>query len=204
MKQMCGILCGLLLAQPAFAQGVADKAEKRLTELLAPGNSATAAASESKPVVWKQPKALDVFVLPIRPYVGTPLRLSPPASVAVKPRSAPEGTPLASYRDTPPPPGDIELETKPLIRLPSVDVATPLPIPILAHPVKDRASLADPAFEASIDAALKAFTPVRDRPVPFTAQNLPDPFENVRCGQLRNPPAESATPPVIPLQKPTK
>lgn len=68
----------------------------------------------------------------------------------------------------------------PLVQLPSIDIHQPLPIPILAQPVKDRASLAEPEFEASLDAALQAFTPVRDQPVPFTPLNLPDPFENVR------------------------
>ena len=90
----------------------------------------------------------------------------------------------------------------PRLDLIGLDVNTPLPIPILASPVKDRASLGDPTLEASLAAALKRLTPARDRPVPFTPLNLPDPFEHLRYGQLRNPPAESATPPVIPLQRP--
>src|SRR5947209_3488002 len=117
MKQLCGLFCCLLLAQPALAQGTADKAEKRLADLLTP--SSNVAPMSSKPAAWKAPKALG-----------------------------------------------------------------------------------EPAFEASVDAALKAFKPVRDRPVPFTPLNLPDPFENLRYGQLRNPPDENAMPPAIPLQKP--
>ena len=107
-----------------------------------------------------------------------------------------------SFREQPKVPKDVALPTKPLIRLPSVDVSTPLPIPILATPVKDRASLGDPAFDASLAAALKRLKPSRDRPVPFEPLNLPDPFEHVRTGQLRNPPAEDPMPPAIPLVKP--
>ena len=204
MKQLCGLFCGLLLATPVFAQGAAEKAEKRLAEMLAPGSNTTTATFASKPVVWKGTLTLEVIVLPVRPYVGVPARLPLPASANVKPRSAPERTPLVEFRDAPKAPKDVELETKPLIRLPSVDVTTPLPIPILAQPTKDRASLAEPAFEASVAAALKPFTPVRDRPVPFVPLNLPDPFENIRYGQLRNAPEENPIPPAIPLQKPVK
>src|SRR5207302_661669 len=97
-----------------------------------------------------------------------------------------------------------ELPTKPLIRLPSLDVNTPLPIPILAKPATDRAPLGEPGFEASLDAALKRWTPTRDRPVPFVPINLPDPFEHLRYGQLRDVPEENPVPPVIPIQRPTK
>jgi hypothetical protein len=122
----------------------------------------------------------------------------------VKPRSAPEATPLLAFRDPPKAPKAVGLPTGPLLNVPSIDVATPLPIPILGQHVKDRASLAEPAFEASVAAALKPFTPERDKPQPFVPLNLPDPFENLRYGQLRNPPHEIAMPPAIPLQKPTK
>lgn len=93
---------------------------------------------------------------------------------------------------------------KPLIRMPSVDVNQPLPIPILARPQKDRASLADPGLEASLQAAIRPVAAVRNHPAPFVPINLPDPFENVRAGQLRNPPEESPMPPAMPLQKPTR
>jgi hypothetical protein len=93
---------------------------------------------------------------------------------------------------------------KPLLKVPSVDVNKPLPIPILAQPQQDRASLADPTLGASLKAALKALTPTRLQPLPFMPFNLPDPFEHMRSGQLRNPPEENPMPPVIPLQRPTK
>ena len=100
--------------------------------------------------------------------------------------------------------GGKEPPAKALIKLPSVDAQTPLPIPILAQPAKDRAPLGDPAMQASLDATLKPIAAKRDRPVPFTPLNLPDPFENARQGKLRNPPDENPMPPAIPLVKPTK
>jgi hypothetical protein len=53
------------------------------------------------------------------------------------------------------------MPTKPLPRLPSIDVETPLPLPILAHPKNDRASLDDATMEASQAAALARVRPHR-------------------------------------------
>jgi hypothetical protein len=192
-----------LIAQSACAQTAMEKAEKRLAELLAPGGSIAPAAFATEPVAWKPSAAVENFAVTIKPIAGAPVRLPLQPIKEVKPRPAPEGTPLVSNRDQPKGPKDVELPTKPLIKLPSLDVKTPLPIPILAQPAKDRAPVSDPAMEASLDATLKPITPTRVRPVPFVPLNLPDPFENVRYGQLRNPPEENAMPPVIPLVKPT-
>lgn len=204
MKRLIALFCFVILAQPALAQTATEKAEKRLADLLAPGSSVAPAALGTQPVQWKAAGAVEEIVLPIKPYVGVPVRLPLPPIKEVKPRSVPEGVPLVSYRDQTPAPTQVELPTKPLVKLPSLDVHTPLAIPILAQPLKDRASLGEPAFEASLDAATKRFTPTRDRPVPFVRYNLPDPFEHLLYGQLRNPPEENAMPPVIPLQRPTK
>ncbi len=204
MKRLIAICCLALLAQPAFAQSAAEKAEKRLGELLTPGGGVAPPVFTAQPLAWKTSKALDRTDLPIRPYAGAPVRLPQPPVRAVKPRSAPEGTPLVSFREQPKGPKEVELPTKPLIRLPSLDVQTPLPIPILAQPKLDRASLGDPALDASVAAALQQFMPARIGPVPFVPLNLPDPFENIRHGQFRNPPDENAMPPAIPLRKPTK
>jgi hypothetical protein len=204
MKQYFGLTCCLLFAPPAFAQTPGEKTEKRLGELLTPGGHLEGAAFSTKPVTWKAPKALDNIALPVRPYTGVLVRLPRSSGKEVKPRSAPEGIPLASFQDGTQIPAAVLLPDEALIRLPSLDVHAPLPIPILAQPQKDRVSLGDPALAASLDAALKSFTPVRDKPVPFTPLNLPDPFEHIRTGQLRNPPEENPTPPAIPLTKPTK
>ena len=191
-----------LFAGPAFAQTAMEKAEKRLAELLAPGGG-TPKMFATKPVAWNSSPAIESFVFMAKPIVGVPVRLAFPAIKDVKPGSAPEDAPLVAFREQPQGPKEAKLPTKPLIKLPTVDVHTPLPIPILAQPAKDRASLSDPAFGASLDATLKQIAPRRDRPVPFTPINLPDPFENVRYGQLRNPPEENPMPPVIPLVRPT-
>ena len=204
MKKLLSIVFVLMSAPAGFAQSAVERAEKRIAELVAPGSSVAPAFNIATPIAWPAARAVEQVDVPIKPIALTPVRLPLPPLKDIKPRSAPEGTPLVSYREAIQGPKQVELPTKPLIRLPALDVHTPLAIPILARPTADRASLGEPAFEASVDAAMKRFAPTRDRPVPFTPYNLPDPFENFRYGQLRNPPEESATPPVVPLQRPTK
>ena len=196
---ICVTLFGL--QQTASAQTATEKAEKRLADLLAPGGG-SAAALPALPLAWKASAAVEDIAARVKPFAGATVRLPQSPGKEVRPRAVPEGVPLVSYQDRSPPPKDVKLPTKPLIRLPSLDVDTPLPIPILAQQQKDRASLGDPALEASLSAALKRLTPARSQPVPFMALNLPDPFEHVRTGQLRNPPDENPMPPVIPLRKP--
>jgi hypothetical protein len=204
MKRLMALLGMSILAQSVAAQTATERAEKRLAELLAPGSSVSARTFASRPVAWKPAAAVETIELPIKAYAGVPVRLPNPPPKDVKPGAAPEGAPLVAFQDKTKVPKQPELPTKPLIRLPSLDVHTPLPIPILAQPVKDRAPLGEPGFEASLDAALKRWTPTRDRPVPFVPLNLPDPFEHMRYGQLRNAPPENPMPPVIPLTRPTK
>jgi hypothetical protein len=200
-------LGGLGLGQSVSAQTAAQKVEKQLAELLAPGGSIAPVTFAVRPVVWKGSKAVEEIPSAMHPYVGLPPRL-PQVSGKSEPRPrvsvGPDETPLASYQEPLKGPKGGNLPEQPLIRLQSVDIHRPLPIPILAQPQKDRASLGDPALQASVDAALRQFTLVRDRPLPFVALNLPDPFEHIRWGQLLNPPEENPMPPVIPLRKPGK
>lgn len=206
MKRYMALALGclfFLISQSASAQTAVEKAEKRLAELLAPGGGVAPVTFATTPVAWKASPVVENFAVAVKPIAGVPVRLPLTPIKEVKPRPAPEGTPLVSYREQPKGPKDVELPTKPLIKLPSLDIHTPLPIPILAQPAKDRAPLSDPALEASLDATLKRITPTRERPVPFVPLNLPDPFENVRYGQMRNPPDENPVPLVIPLTKPT-
>ena len=193
------------VGQAAFAQPSAmDKAEKRLADLVLPGGTMGSPGFAAQPVQWKASPAVEDFSLPVRPYAVQPVRLPNPPRKDVKPRAVPEGQPLVSFKEQPKVPKDVELPTKPLIKLPSVDMHMPLPIPILALPQKDRASIGDPALEASLEAAMKRFTPAARTPIPFAPLNLPDPFENVRAGQLRNPPEENPMPPAIPLDRPKR
>lgn len=204
MKKIIATVCLLGFSQVAFSQTAMEKAEKQIAELVAPGSVVMPASTTAQPIAWKGSRWVEEIDVPIKPIAVIPVRLPLAALKEVKPRGAPEGTPLVSYREEAQVPKQPELPTKPLIKLPALDVHTPLAIPILARPSVDRASLGEPAFEASVGAAMKPFTPTRDRPVPFVPYNLPDPFEHVRYGQLRNPPEESATPPVVPLVRPTK
>jgi hypothetical protein len=87
-------------------------------------------------------------------------------------------------------------------RAASVDVHLPLPLPILAVPVSDRASLADPTTEASTAIAVSASMPQRTRPAPYVRMALPDPFENRKPLSLPTPPEE--TTPVAATPKPPK
>jgi len=201
MKQSITLAVCLAFASPLLAQSASEKVAKRLVDLLTPGSNVSPIGA-AKPLAWKAGKSVDAIELPIMPYAGTPARLPQAPAKDAKPRALPEGPPLIAYQDRTPLPQAVELPTTPLIRLPAIDLHAPLAIPILAQASKDRASLAEPAFEASVDAAMRRFAPVRDKPVPFTPLNLPDPFEHVRYGELRNPPSESATPPVMPLTKP--
>ncbi len=66
------------------------------------------------------------------------------------------------------------------IRVPSPDVNQPIPLPIRAKPVSDRASLDDPTLDASTAAATAAPIPPRTRKAPFRKETLPDPYDHRR------------------------
>jgi hypothetical protein len=66
------------------------------------------------------------------------------------------------------------------IRAASPDVNQPIPLPILAQPVSDRAPLDDPTADASTAAATSAPIPPRTRKAPFVKRTLPDPYDNRR------------------------
>jgi hypothetical protein len=185
---------------PAPGESAASKASKRLDELLQPGRT-TAALFGSGPATWPGARSVEQPQLPPNAYQGTPP--APPLAKGNKPapRALPEAAPPAAQGDPPP---KIGMPTKPLPRLPSIDVETPLPLPILAHPKNDRASLDDATMEASQAAALVRVRPRRTEPVPFAPLNLPDPFENARVGGMRNPPAESEQPPAVPIRTPSR
>ena len=66
------------------------------------------------------------------------------------------------------------------VRVPSEDMNQPLPLPILAQPVPDRAALDDPTADASTAAALATPLPMRITPAPFLKLSLPDPYDHRR------------------------
>lgn len=199
---MLAIAMALTLVQPASAQSALEKAEKRLAELLAPNSRVV--LSTAQPISGKVGRSTESFDVPLTSIALTPPRLPPGELRGTKPGSVAEGQALASFRDESQGPKQVELPTKPLIKLPSIDMNTPLPLPTLGRPVVDRVSLGEPGFEASLLSAMKQYMPAREKPAPFTAYNLPDPFEHLRYGQLRNPPEENPVPPVVPIQRPVK
>jgi hypothetical protein len=89
----------------------------------------------------------------------------------------------------------------PRVRVPSVDVNEPLPLPPLARQVPDRASLEDVTGEASAQAALAARIPRRTTPAPFLRLSLPDPYEHRRPVTVPVP-AEETTPAAFSLKTP--
>ena len=195
------------LADPARGQtqgetgSASEKAARRIEELLQPGNK-TVDAPGIAPVQWPAAKAVDQPQLPPAVYTGMP----PPPPVsrtgrAAGPRPFPEGQPPIGD-GKPPLAKPIELPTQPLIQLPAIDVESPLPIPILARPKQDRATLEDTTLETSHAATMGPVRPRRTQRVPFAPLNLPDPFENIRNGGLRNPPEENQQPPAIPVRTP--
>jgi len=97
-------------------------------------------------------------------------------------------------------PAVVVLEAAERVRVPSVDVNKPTPLPILAKPSSDRAPVEDVTGEASSAAVVSGAPPARTKPVPFLKLTLPDPFENRRPVAPPVTPSEEVpnTPPRLP------
>jgi hypothetical protein len=187
---------------PAGSESPSEKIAKRIDDLVQPGGKA-AAAPGSGPVNWHAAKSIEQPQLPPTRFKGTPPPpTSPPSGKPAVPRAVREGSPPIGDGRLPAVANPIKLPTEPLIALPAIDVESPLPLPILARPKSDRATLDDTTLETSQAAALRPVRPRRTEPVPFAALNLPDPFENIRVGALHNPPEESDQPPAMPIRTP--
>jgi hypothetical protein len=78
-------------------------------------------------------------------------------------------------------------------RVPSADVNLPPPLPILASPVPDRASLEDATAGVSAKAALAARMPLRTTPAAHARLSVPEPYEH-RRPLTRPVPAEDSSP----------
>lgn len=112
----------------------------------------------------------------------------------IRPHSLPEAAPFSTYRTDPQLPQRVSLPAGGRVRLPSLDIYQPTPLPFLAQPVSDRAPLDDPTGTSSTQAALAAVPPVRSEPVPFVRMPLPDPFELHHTVRLRLPLPEDPSP----------
>ncbi len=89
------------------------------------------------------------------------------------------------------------------VRVPSANVNEPIPLPIQAQPVSDRASLDDPTAEASTAAAVAAPIPARTTKAPFLKLTLPDPYDHRRMDSVTTL-AEQAEPALGTPRTPTK
>ncbi|MCI0680743.1 MAG: hypothetical protein L0Y71_01450 [Gemmataceae bacterium] len=193
------MVCCVVLVQalPAQApQSAREKVEQRLADLLAPRGVVEAPPAAPNPPPRKPSPALDQPEVPLASATILPPAPPKPEAKLVLPRMLPEDTPFVRTFNEPAPPETVSLPVQPLIRLWSWHVNDPLPLPILATAVRDRASLADPSLDASIAAAKAKIEPVRKQPVPFQAANLPDPFEHANTIRLRNPLDENPAPPL--------
>lgn len=155
-------------------------------------------ASTVAPRRQSPPGKLETPELPSPPAIVT----APPAiplednkkGKKVRPMLVERESPLLRQRMDLDRPAAVNLPAGPKVAWPSPEVNQPIPLPILARPVADRASLDDPSGEASRSAALAA--PVSDRatPAPALRLTLPDPFEHLSTVRLRTPPPEAPLP----------
>lgn len=197
-----GMFC---LSSSAFAQdkekgkddGFAfpsDLGGKKLTQLLQPGRPTDQRTTRTTPLDRAGLPALESPQAPLPGFQVTPPRIFlPPTTLKAPPHPA-EERPLARYTSEPHTPQLVGFPVNALLRWESLDLNLPLPLPILATPNKDRASLADPSLESSIAAALAEVTLSRTSPVPFAPVNLPDPFENRQAVRVTNTPPEETQP----------
>ena len=201
---------------PAVARGKADSSAGTpfafpedeggvlLAKVLPPKQPETSQLDRAKPP--SHPSAslqMKPPALPLPPSHAAMPRL--PAAikpVPLQPRLVLDETP-GGLPDTPVLP---ELPTLPdggRVRVSSVDVNQPIPLPVLAQPVSDRASLDDPTADASVSAALTAPIPSRTTKAPFLKRTLPDPYDH-RRSQKTAAPEEQTEPPLGTPQTPSQ
>jgi hypothetical protein len=156
------------------------------------GGALLAKVLPPKDVEWTQLERSGMPRLSSASAFMKPPALSLPPSHAVLPRLPDEARPsrlhpppvldetLVSLPDTPALPEPPSLPDRGRVRVPSIDVNEPIPLPILARPVSDRASLDDPTLDASATAATAAPIPLRTSKAPFLKLTLPDPYDRRR------------------------
>jgi hypothetical protein len=119
-------------------------------------------------------------VLPLPSSHAAMPRLPQPARrVSLRPSLVLEET-LDNRPDTPILPQVPSLPQRARVRVASIDVNEPIPLPILATPISERASLDDPTSEASATVAIAAPIQPRTSKAPFLKLTLPDPYDSRR------------------------
>jgi hypothetical protein len=145
------------------------------------------------------PAKLESPDLPLPPAIANappsiPLEGNNKKGKAGQPKLLERESPLLRQRMDVDRPAGINLPPGPKVVWSSPDVNQPIPLPILARPVTDRASLDDPSGEASRAAALASSVPDRATPAPPLRLTLPDPFEHHNTIRLRTKPPEITLP----------
>jgi hypothetical protein len=98
---------------------------------------------------------------------------------SLRPSLALEET-LDNRPDTPILPQAPTLPQRARVRVASIDVNEPIPLPILATAISERAPLDDPTLDASTAAAIAAPIPPRTSKAPFLKLTLTDPYDHRR------------------------
>jgi hypothetical protein len=179
-----------------------DAGGKLLAKVLAPADDGGRSAETPRPARRRPPHLFEVPQWP---------QLPPPGSgqvpvLALDGRRKTLRPHLVSSEDLDRPeervqlPEDRHLPATERARADSADVNEPAPLPVLAQPAADRASLEDPTAEASTAAALAAAMPRRLMPTPFLRLTVPEPYENRRPLTLALP--AEATDPVTATPRP--
>jgi hypothetical protein len=178
----------------AEAAPVEDRESALLAELLAPATRDARLDATSAPRRVRLPEFHEPG-LPTTPG-DLPLPRLPLEKSRTKPRLAElaDPLPLLDQLISPQLPESPYLPVGPRLRVPSPDVNEPIPLPVLAGLVPDRAALDDPTIEASLAAALALSPPLRATAIPFVRFVLPNPFEHRETIRLREPPPEDSTP----------
>ena len=175
-----------------------DRGGQMLANQLRPANHIPPLPNE-KPLESKRRSSLSRIDNPdlSLPPVVVPLPPSIPLAKIkpVRPTLVEGEPPLSRQRLDLGDPAPVRFAAGPNIAWPSPDVNQPMPLPILARPVPDRASLDDPSSEASQAAALATKVPDRTAPAPFLRLTLPDPFEHRNTVRMQTPP-----PVTLPIQ----
>jgi hypothetical protein len=156
-----------------------DKGGAILAQFLPPSDKAgQLALAPSVPLHFPVFAALERPALALPALSGELPRLNTANLVSSRPHSLPEETPLLNQRSVPVPPEVTLLPAGERIRLSSVDVHQPVPLPILARDTPDRGSLDDATADATLAAALAATPPGRTAAAPFEKVSLPEPYEH--------------------------
>jgi hypothetical protein len=174
-----------------------DRAASLVANFLRPSEEAFAARPTGRHGP-RGPQALEAPEVPPEPYRGDVLRASANLRARpVRPHPLREELPLDLALAGRLMPERVALPAEGMAKLSAPDIEQPPPLPLLAGPQTDRASLTDPTAQASQEAALAGTLPVRTAPAPFERQNVPDPFENRQAVQVRTPPPERPAPPLL-------